>query len=183
MNAMTDVPSGEMYIANGCELSMRSPKHTIAGRTETDVWHVYARYLPQGDKMFVTDLVVFDATTRQLVEVMLGVQYGRVAKASMSKMLARMTKDESALRIKASSAAPRDSAPPAALPATTDATAVVAKPKPTKKKDSTKTKSGSSIATIRQAGYHQRSAESYRQRLGHSSRGDGARRRYGRLWN
>lgn len=142
VNAMTDVPSGEMYIANGCELSMRSPKHTVAGRTETDVWHVYARHLPQGDKMCVTDLFVFDATTRQLVEVMLGVQYGRVAKASMSKMLARMTKDESALRIKASSAAPRDSTPPAALPAITDTIAVVAKPKSTKTKDSTKTKSG-----------------------------------------
>jgi len=139
---MTDVLSGEIYIANGCELSMRSPKHTVADRAETDVWHIYARHLPQGDKMFMTDLFVFDATTRQLVEVMLGLQYGRVAKASMSKMLARITKDESALRIKASSAAPRDSAPPAALPATTDATAVVAKPKLTKKKDSTKTKSG-----------------------------------------
>lgn len=144
---MTDVLSGEMYIANGCELSMRSPKHIVAGRTETDVWHMYARHLPQGDKMFVTDLFLFDATTRQLVEVMLGVQYGGVAKASISKMLARMTKDESALRIKASSAAPRDSAPPAALPATTDATAVVAKPKPTKKKDSTKTKSGKTASS------------------------------------
>ena len=142
VNAMTDVPSGEMYIANGCELSMRSPKHTVARRTETDVWYVYARHLPQGDKIFVTDLFVFDATTRQLVEVMLGVQYRRVAKASISKMLAQMTKDESALRIKASSAAPRDSAPPAALPAATNTTTVVAEPKPTKKKDSTKTKSG-----------------------------------------
>lgn len=147
VNAMTDFPSGEMFIANGCELSMRSPKHTVAGRTETDVWHVYARHLPQGDKMFVTDLFVFDATTRQLVEVMLGVQYGRVAKAFMSKMLARMTKDESALRIKASSAAPRDSAPPATLPAITDATAVVVKLKPTEKKDSTKIKSGKAASS------------------------------------
>ena len=70
---MTDVPLEEMHIADGCELSMCSPKYTVANRTETDVWYVYARHLPQGDKMFMADLFVFDAIMRQLVEVMLGV--------------------------------------------------------------------------------------------------------------
>lgn len=141
VNAMTDVASGDMFIANGCELSMRSPKHTVADRTATDAFHVYARHMPQGDKLTVTDIFVFSATTKQLVEVMLGLQYGRVPKASMSKMLARMTKDESALRVKPSTAAAPTSAAPPALPATTDATTVVTKPKSTKKKESTKTKS------------------------------------------
>lgn len=95
----------------------------------------------------MTDLFIFDATTRQLVEVMLGVQYGRVAKAFISKMLTRITKDKSALRIKASSAAPRDSTPPATLPAITNATAVVVKLKPTKKKDSTKIKSNKAASS------------------------------------
>lgn len=114
VNAMTDVPADEMYIATGCELSMRSPRHTLAARAETDVWHVYARHSPQGDKAFMTDLFVFDPSTGQLVEVMLGVQYGRVAKSSMSRMLARMTKDESVLRLKASPAAQAAAALPAA---------------------------------------------------------------------
>ena len=144
VNAMTDVPPEEMYIATGCELSMRSPKHTTVGRAETDVWHVYARHLPQGDKAFMTDLFVFDAKTGLLVEVMLGVQYGRVAKASMSRMLARMTKDESVLRIKASPAASSASTLPTALPtafpAATGTGEVASKPKPSKKKDSSKTK-------------------------------------------
>ncbi|KAL9619500.1 MAG: hypothetical protein Q9160_005863 [Pyrenula sp. 1 TL-2023] len=140
VNAMTDVPPEEMYIATGCELSMRSPKHTTANRAGTDVWHVYARHLPQGDKAFMTDLFVFDGTTGLLVEVMLGVQYGRVAKASMSRMLARMTRDESVLRVKTSLAAPSTSALPSALPVVTGTGAVSAKPKPSRKKDSSKTK-------------------------------------------
>ncbi|KAJ5733691.1 hypothetical protein N7493_002477 [Penicillium malachiteum] len=99
VNLMTELPPGDMYIATGCQLSMRSP--IASTRADTDVWHVYARHSRQGDKAFMTDLFVFDATTGQLIEIMIGVQYGRVAKASMSKMLARMTKDESVLRIKA----------------------------------------------------------------------------------
>ncbi|KAJ6119125.1 hypothetical protein N7523_003405 [Penicillium sp. IBT 18751x] len=98
VNLMTDLPPGDMYIATGCMLSMRSPKTTP--RAETDVWDVYARHSRQSDKAFITDLFVFDPVTGQLIEIMLGVQYGRVAKASMSKMLARMTKDESVLRTK-----------------------------------------------------------------------------------
>ncbi|KAH8693297.1 hypothetical protein BGW36DRAFT_431029 [Talaromyces proteolyticus] len=99
VNLMTDLPPGDMYIATGCEVSMRSSK--APPRAETDVWHVYARHSRQGDKAYMTDLFVFDAATGLLVEVMLGVQYGRVAKTSMSRMLARMTTDESALRNKA----------------------------------------------------------------------------------
>ncbi|KAJ6014708.1 hypothetical protein N7540_009299 [Penicillium herquei] len=109
VNLMTDLPPGDMYIATGCQLSMRSP--TASSRADTDVWHVYARHSRQGDKAFMTDLFVFDATTGQLIEIMIGVQYGRVAKASMSKMLARMTKDESVLRIKAPASQPVKSVP------------------------------------------------------------------------
>ncbi|OIW25922.1 hypothetical protein CONLIGDRAFT_512814 [Coniochaeta ligniaria NRRL 30616] len=137
VNAMTEVPPEAMYIATGCELSMRSPRHTTADRAKTDVWHVYARHLPQGDKAFITDLFVFDAATGLLVEVMLGVQYGRVAKASMSRMLARMTTDESVLRIKASPATPSDSASPAVTGTSKDARP---KSKQRKKKDPPKTK-------------------------------------------
>ncbi|KAF5859654.1 hypothetical protein ETB97_002565 [Aspergillus alliaceus] len=43
---------------------------------------------------------VFNPTTGELVEVMLGVQWGRVAKASMNWMLQMRTKDESVLRLK-----------------------------------------------------------------------------------
>ncbi|KAI3390921.1 hypothetical protein diail_8348, partial [Diaporthe ilicicola] len=96
VNLMTDLPPGDMYIATGCEVSMRSVR--APSRANTDVWHVYARHSRQGDKTYMTDVFVFNAGTGLLVEVMLGVQYGRVAKASMSKMLSRLTTDKSVLR-------------------------------------------------------------------------------------
>ncbi|CAI7652979.1 unnamed protein product [Penicillium glandicola] len=129
VNLMTDLPPGDMYIATGCQLSMRSP--SASSRADTDVWHVYARHSRQGDKAFMTDLFVFDAVTGQLVEIMIGVQYGRVAKASMSKMLARMTKDESVLRIKAP-------VPQIAKSVHIESNPVVGVSKTTKKKSDTK---------------------------------------------
>ncbi|KAL3438034.1 hypothetical protein BDV09DRAFT_206002 [Aspergillus tetrazonus] len=108
VNLMTDLPSSDMFIATGCELSMRSPR--APPREDADVWHVYARHSRQGDKAIMTDLFVFDAVSGQLVEIMLGVQYMRVAKASMSMMLARMTKDDSVLRTKASAPGPAPAA-------------------------------------------------------------------------
>ncbi|KAF7554237.1 hypothetical protein G7Z17_g3055 [Cylindrodendrum hubeiense] len=109
-NLMTDLPPGDMYIATGCEVAMRSAR--APPRDETDVWHVYARHTLQDDTLHMTDLFIFDAATGMLVEVMLGVLWGRVAKASMSRMLDRMTKDESVLRNKPS---------PVVIPATTSA--------------------------------------------------------------
>lgn len=100
---MTDCPPEDMYTGTGCQLSMRLPKHKFADRVETDAWYVYARHLRQetgAASTYTTDVFVFDAATRLLVEVMLSVGYQRVSKASMSKMLAHMTKDESVLRMK-----------------------------------------------------------------------------------
>lgn len=110
VNIMTDVAPEDMYVAAGCDRIMRSPRHTVVDRVGTDVWHVYARHSRQSDTAYVTDLYVFDAATGLLVEVMLGLQYHRVSKASMSKMLARLTKDERVLRggITASGSSPSD---------------------------------------------------------------------------
>ncbi|TVY81378.1 Iterative polyketide synthase CazM [Lachnellula suecica] len=131
VNIMTDCPPEDMYIANGCQFSMRSPKHKLADRAATDVWHVYARHLRQNDAAYTTDVFVFDPATGLLVEVMLGVLYQRVARVSMGKMLARMTKDESVLRIKA----PAPTAGASAADATTKPD-----PKPSKKVVPKKTK-------------------------------------------
>ncbi|KAI4871010.1 hypothetical protein F4820DRAFT_985 [Hypoxylon rubiginosum] len=102
VNLMTELSPGEMYIATGCEVSMRSPKV----RTATDgrengpsVWHVFAQHLRKSDKEYTTDVFVFDAADGKMTDAMLGVQYARVAKESMSKMLTRLTKDESVLRV------------------------------------------------------------------------------------
>ncbi|KAI1087105.1 hypothetical protein F5B19DRAFT_476760 [Rostrohypoxylon terebratum] len=113
VNLMTDIPPGEMYIATGCEASMRSP----AVKTITDgqehgpgLWHVFAQHSRKSDKEYTTDVFVFDAATGIMHEAMLGIQYARVAKDSMRKMLTRLTKDERVLKINKQ---------PSSLPATT----------------------------------------------------------------
>ncbi|KAI0973119.1 hypothetical protein F4678DRAFT_427984 [Xylaria arbuscula] len=101
VNLMTELPSGEMYIATGCEASMRSPKvqtATDGKENGPDLWHVFAQHSQKSDNEYTTDIFVFDAINGKMTEVMLGVQYTRVTKSSMSKMLRRLTKDESLLR-------------------------------------------------------------------------------------
>lgn len=101
VNLMTELSAGEMYIATGCEASMRSPKEqTATNRKENGpgLWHVFAQHSRKSDKEYVTDIFVFDARDGTMTEAMLGVQYARVARESMSKMLMRLTKDKSALR-------------------------------------------------------------------------------------
>lgn len=152
VNVMTDCPPEDMYIATGCQFSMRSPKHQVADRVKTDVWHVYARHLRQNDTAYMTDVFVFDATTGLLVEVMLGVGYQRVARASMSKMLARMTKDESVLRViktSTSSAAIPVSAPSPATAggANAEEATLSRKSKTSKKEDTAKTKKDKKVTS------------------------------------
>lgn len=101
VNLMTELPPADMFVATGCELTMRSPRAQT--RTEgmehgAGLWHVLARHTRQSDKAYLTDVFVFDATTGALTEVIMGLQYARVAKASMSKILVRLTADKSFLR-------------------------------------------------------------------------------------
>lgn len=101
VNLMAELPPADMFVATGCELTMRSPRAQT--RTEgmehgAGVWHVLARHTRQSDKAYVTDVFVFDAATGALTEVIMGLQYARVAKASMSKILARLTADKLVLR-------------------------------------------------------------------------------------
>jgi acyl transferase domain-containing protein/thioester reductase-like protein/acyl carrier protein len=101
VNLLTDLPSGDMFVATGLEMTMRSPTaQTVTDGEENGpgVWHVLARHTRQSDKAYVTDIFIFDAATGALAEVILGLRYVRVAKATMSKILARVTKDKSFVR-------------------------------------------------------------------------------------
>ncbi|MCJ1386714.1 hypothetical protein MMC17_009840 [Xylographa soralifera] len=102
VNCMTDRSPGDMFIATGCEMSMRSPRVAKLEETKekSDIWYVYARHHRQSEKLYTTDVFVFNAANGMLTEVMLGIQYARVAKASMSKMLTRLTTDETVLKNK-----------------------------------------------------------------------------------
>ncbi|KAM7210478.1 polyketide synthase [Rhypophila decipiens] len=93
VNCMTARDPSDMYIASGCELVMRSPDR--AGPTRRGagkVWDVFARHhLDKDAKGYTTDIFVFDGVDGGLVEVMLGIRYAKVAKASMQRILARLS--------------------------------------------------------------------------------------------
>ncbi|KAM0207791.1 hypothetical protein ACHAQD_011876 [Fusarium lateritium] len=148
VNCMTECDSADMFIATGCELSMRSPQVVESTDAIQESWHVFARHTRQSEKLYLSDLFIFNASTGTLREVMLGIQYARVAKASMSRMLTRMTTDPAALKSKPASTREPLSAPippPAPVPAS-EPTGIdtattrgdeTAKPKPTSRPDIT----------------------------------------------
>ncbi|KAF4965340.1 hypothetical protein FSARC_6855 [Fusarium sarcochroum] len=106
VNLLTDIPASDMFVATGLELVMRSPKaQTVTDGHEhgPSVWHVLARHARQNEKSYVTDVFVFDASTGALAEVILGLTYVRIPKATMSRILARVTTDKSFVRSTAAS--------------------------------------------------------------------------------
>ncbi|KAI1325187.1 putative polyketide synthase [Xylariaceae sp. FL0255] len=115
VNLLTDLPANEMYIATGLELTMRSPRfraETGGHENGPGVWHVLANHArEQSDRSYVTDVYVFDAATRALEDIIMGLRYVRVAKATMNKILARMTVDKQFVRSKASAPVTPSSAP------------------------------------------------------------------------
>lgn len=91
-NCMTDTDASEMYIANGFEEWMRSPSYPSKLDDLPAEWNVFAIHqLAADEKGYMTDIFVFDAAEGTLLEVILSIDYHRVAKTSMSKMLSRMT--------------------------------------------------------------------------------------------
>ncbi|KAJ0115250.1 Conidial yellow pigment biosynthesis polyketide synthase [Diaporthe amygdali] len=99
VNCMTDTDSDDMFIANGIELCMRSPRGIIndTGNTQ-NTWHVYGRNTPQSTTGYLSDVFVFDSATGDLAEVFLGIQYSRMPKTVMGRLLTMLTKDKSVLK-------------------------------------------------------------------------------------
>lgn len=145
VNLLTDIPASDMFVATGLELVMRSPKAQITtdGRNNgPGVWHVLARHARQNEKSYVTDVFIFDASTGALAEVILGLRYVRIPKATMSKILVRVTTDKSFVRSTAAPL-PTPARPIAAFTAPTSATPVVIPSRPkAKRMSSQKSKSG-----------------------------------------
>lgn len=90
VNCMTDCDPADMYIATGFEKWVRSPMLPV-DYVKPAVWDILAKHHRQTNEAFLSDIFVFDSTNGALMEVILGVNYHRVPRASMRKMLARMT--------------------------------------------------------------------------------------------
>ncbi|KAJ5910075.1 Polyketide synthase [Penicillium tannophilum] len=92
VNCMTNRALGDMYIANGFEKWVRSPKQRNAD-SRPDFWDVLACHEKRGSNAFLTDIFIFDPRNGALSEVILGINYAKVSKTSMSKLLSRLTTD------------------------------------------------------------------------------------------
>lgn len=111
VNCMTDCSANDMYIATGFDKWMRSPEMGSSYPRPGD-WHVFARHERAEDgSSFLSDLFVFDPTTGSLTEAILGINYHRVSKVSMGKIIARFTPGLSASGGAKSSAAASQSIP------------------------------------------------------------------------
>ncbi|KAI1345678.1 hypothetical protein F5Y01DRAFT_320504 [Xylaria sp. FL0043] len=95
VNCMTDCGADDMFIATGFENWMRSPAVGV-DYVRPETWDVSARHERLSDKAYLSDLFVFDASNRKLVEVILGIYYHKVSKKPMGKTLSRLTPSLSA---------------------------------------------------------------------------------------
>ncbi|KAF2134747.1 putative polyketide synthase [Dothidotthia symphoricarpi CBS 119687] len=91
VNCMTDRSPNDVYLANGIDQWIRSPRTAVQPPKE---FHVFATHHRPSDKLSLTDVFVFDATDGALVEVILGIAYVKISKPSMQKMLTRLTGPE-----------------------------------------------------------------------------------------
>jgi acyl transferase domain-containing protein/nucleoside-diphosphate-sugar epimerase/acyl carrier protein/SAM-dependent methyltransferase len=90
VNCMTDREPTDMYIANGFEQWIRSPKVKSTSQRPAS-WDVFALHQKHGDKAYMTDIFIFNGINGELAEVILGINYAKVAKLSMSKLISRLT--------------------------------------------------------------------------------------------
>jgi acyl transferase domain-containing protein/thioester reductase-like protein/acyl carrier protein/SAM-dependent methyltransferase len=92
VNCMSGKGAEEMYIANGFEKWARSPK-LLRNSSRPESWDVFSSHNRQGSDAFLTDIFIFDPRNGALVECILGVNFAKVSKLSMGKLLARLTVD------------------------------------------------------------------------------------------
>jgi thioester reductase-like protein/malonyl CoA-acyl carrier protein transacylase len=94
VNCMADRQPGshDMFLATGCEVIMSAPGLAQDARRQPGkVWHVWAKHSRKSDRAYTTDVFVFDSSNGRLVEVFLGIQYSRIPKHSMSRVLVKLT--------------------------------------------------------------------------------------------
>ncbi|OLN89945.1 Iterative polyketide synthase CazM 11 [Colletotrichum chlorophyti] len=84
-----DRTPGEVFIANGIEQWVRSPR--LLQKPRPDAFHVYATNSRTSDRATLTDVFIFDAADGSLCEVILGIGYSKCPKVSLQKLLSRLT--------------------------------------------------------------------------------------------
>ena len=89
VNSMTDRSDKEMYISNRIDQWIRSPKFS-PNSLRPEVWEGYACHHHPTEKEYISDVFIFDGRNGALLEVILGIRYQRVSKASLGKVLSSL---------------------------------------------------------------------------------------------
>jgi len=90
VNCMTDTDPADMYIAAGIEKWIRSPQVDYH-YARPQIWDIFCSHHRASDQLYLSDIFIFDPTNGNLVEAILGIKYHKVARASMRKILSRLT--------------------------------------------------------------------------------------------
>ncbi|KAI5241808.1 polyketide synthase [Aureobasidium subglaciale] len=90
VNCMSDRGPEDMYLACEIENWMRSADLQV-GSARPPFYNVLATHYRTSSDAVTSDVFVFDGVTGGLVEIVLGLKYRSVKKASMQRILARMT--------------------------------------------------------------------------------------------
>lgn len=94
-NCMAEENEKDMWIANGIEQWVRAPTITKAQTCSIEKWHIFGQHSRSADgATILSDVFVFDAATGALMEAILGIQYAKVSRVSMGKLLSRLTREE-----------------------------------------------------------------------------------------
>ena len=90
VNCMTHRSDSDAFISNGVERIVRSPLITDL-EEKPNTFDIFAQHHRPTDRSYSSDVFVFNSHTSQLLGVILGIQYQRVSKLSMAKLLSRLT--------------------------------------------------------------------------------------------
>lgn len=90
VNCMSDISTQEAFISNRVEQLIRTPRHPIMA-SPPDSYDVLAIHSRPSDKIFLSDVFVFDPRNGELLGVILGIQYQKVNKVALGKMMNRLT--------------------------------------------------------------------------------------------
>ncbi|KAI2610511.1 putative polyketide synthase [Hypoxylon sp. NC1633] len=86
-NFLTSRSPNDAYLANGIAQWIRAP----AKDTTPSEIHVFTTMHRSSDKVWLSDVFVFDAADGSLLEVILGIAYYQIPKSAMSKLLQRLS--------------------------------------------------------------------------------------------
>ncbi|KAJ5673962.1 hypothetical protein N7462_009401 [Penicillium macrosclerotiorum] len=90
VNCMTNHPDAEVCISNKIERLIRSPRLDLS-ESRPDEYHIIAVHHQPSPKLYSSDVFIFDPRSGALMEVILGIQYQKVNRFALGKVLARLT--------------------------------------------------------------------------------------------